>query len=746
MGAKHKMKHTLTLLATLLLAPLAALHAEDASEPAVKKSEVRGAPFHFRPKDGYVGDTIPFYWQGQYHVFYLLKGRWEHTVSTDLIHWQELPTALFPTEDPFGPDVRCWTGSIVEHEGLFYLFYTGQNKGRDPINDQKVMLATSKDLIHWEKKPDFTFYPDGKIYWNRKLNGPTDVSTHDRAFRDPDVFWNEQEKQWWMLLHALDWDEKRGCTGLYTSPDLLSWTPRAPLIRGFTLDCPNIFPLGDHWFVIAGQSYFISAKNPSGPWPLKEDGTGPLIQPFNGPFSHVPKSLFDGRRRLVFGTIKGGVQDGTLGMAKELYSGSDGRQLFVRPAAEITAAFTETALDLSNHPSPVNPDGAWSYVGGKLCVSTDGSVRFNTPDDYMLQCTVLLDPAATLTVRLRQQADGAGFPLVVNPAQQTVTVPKGKEKRFTRTVALDSSLPVSIQAFVSGSIIELFINDRFAFSCREYDYSKGALGLEVAGGQMKISNLTVKTLPAPAAAVSLGMRTERLVNGEQETVRSEAIGGASQDAGKETSRLIRNLESGKPQTLVYYGTSLSGGHWSKQATKVLKSRYGNLITVHNRAKGGVDSKWGRENVGERVALLKPDAVTIEFSMNDAIANRGIPVEKARDNLLAMIDTLRRDNPDVELLLLTMNPLDGEAAARPANHPYYRGSLPEYYQMVRDVAASHGLRLIDLNKVWLEWMKKNPEEFPNLAPDGVHPQEAGCREIILPSFLEGLGLADLAPRG
>jgi lysophospholipase L1-like esterase len=139
--------------------------------------------------------------------------------------------------------------------------------------------------------------------------------------------------------------------------------------------------------------------------------------------------------------------------------------------------------------------------------------------------------------------------------------------------------------------------------------------------------------------------------------------------------------------------------------------------------------------------LKPDTVTIEFSMNDAISSRRITVDAARDNLLAMIDTIRRDNPDVELFLLTMNPIGGKAAARPANHAYYRGNLPEYYQMVRDVAASHGLRLIDLHEVWNDWREKNPEEFATLVPDGVHPNEEGCREVILPGFLEGLGLAE-----
>lgn len=61
-------------------------------------------------------------------------------------------------------------------------------------------------------------------------------------------------------------------------------------------------------------------------------------------------------------------------------------------------------------------------------------------------------------------------------------------------------------------------------------------------------------------------------------------------------------------------------------------------------------------------------------------------------------------------------------------------------MVRDVAASHGLRLIDLHEVWNKLLRQNPEQFAALVPDGVHPNEEGCREVILPGFLRGLGLA------
>lgn len=82
---------------------------------------------HFRPQDAKAGDVIPFYWKGDYHLFYLKGPDWAHVVSRDLLRWQELPNALIKGSDLLGPDWESiWTGSVVEHGGTFYLFYTGK--------------------------------------------------------------------------------------------------------------------------------------------------------------------------------------------------------------------------------------------------------------------------------------------------------------------------------------------------------------------------------------------------------------------------------------------------------------------------------------------------------------------------------------------------------------------------------------------------------------------------------------------
>ena len=60
--------------------------------------------YHFTV-DQWMNDPIPFFWDGQYHVFFQHNPaeagwglmHWGHAVSRDLVHWDEMPIALTPT-------------------------------------------------------------------------------------------------------------------------------------------------------------------------------------------------------------------------------------------------------------------------------------------------------------------------------------------------------------------------------------------------------------------------------------------------------------------------------------------------------------------------------------------------------------------------------------------------------------------------------------------------------------------------
>jgi hypothetical protein len=67
-------------------------------------------------------------------------------------------------------------------------------------------------------------------------------------------------------------------------------------------------------------------------------------------------------------------------------------------------------------------------------------------------------------------------------------------RRFGGRLALDFAAPVKIQAFVQGTILECFVNERWAFTCRAYDFDAGGLGIRAAGGRAVITELSVRTL------------------------------------------------------------------------------------------------------------------------------------------------------------------------------------------------------------------------------------------------------------
>ena len=52
--------------------------------------------------------------------------------------------------------------------------------------------------------------------------------------------------------------------------------------------------------------------------------------------------------------------------------------------------------------------------------------------------------------------------------------------------------PLTLTVFVQGSIIECFVDDAYAFSCRAYDYRAGGLKLDLVAGEVEIEQWQVR--------------------------------------------------------------------------------------------------------------------------------------------------------------------------------------------------------------------------------------------------------------
>ena len=449
----------------------------------------------FRPKIGVFGDPIPFYWNGQYHVFYLRGGRpnipWYHIVSDNLVDWREYPHPAISVDGAVdswdGGDM--FTGSVTENGGRFYCFYCGSN-GANPKGNQGIRLATSDDLVLWKKQADFVIVPDGKIY----------NATRIRDFRDAFPYKIEGRNEWWMVLCAQTSDKKQAA-GVYTSNDLQQWTP-APPLKADGQECPDLFKIGDTYYLIGGDHYSYSKD-------LRGKFTAPIQRVIDRPGIYAGKRMFDGKRNIWVGWISdttslsdGDKQNwgGTMCSPRELLPGPDG-VLYVRPVKEVIDAFNQTAVDLKTA-SRHFETAQWSSDDGQMTSkSVPARATFDVPAEGMLNMTLKLSNDAKVTIAFRTDESGKqeGYLYTLTPSTSTV-VTHGQGINWSREgCRINVDQPVTIRAILIGQSIEFFVNDQYAFTRTAYDLPEGELGIQITKGSVTLQDLSFKQLPPKSA-------------------------------------------------------------------------------------------------------------------------------------------------------------------------------------------------------------------------------------------------------
>ena len=208
--------------------------------------------FHFSPEHGWMNDPNGMvYLDGEYHLFYQYNPygsmwanmSWGHAVSTDLVSWTYLPTALIP--DSLG---AIFSGSAVIDvnntagfgKNAMVAIYTSNGK----TQQQSIAYSTDRGRT-------FTKYAKNPVLPNP---GITD-------FRDPKVSWNEAANQWVMALAT-----KQTVT-FFGSANLKDWTKLSEFGEGIgshaaVWECPDLFPM-----TYQGKTKWvlIVSLNPGGP-------------------------------------------------------------------------------------------------------------------------------------------------------------------------------------------------------------------------------------------------------------------------------------------------------------------------------------------------------------------------------------------------------------------------------------------------------------------------------------------------
>jgi lysophospholipase L1-like esterase len=201
----------------------------------------------------------------------------------------------------------------------------------------------------------------------------------------------------------------------------------------------------------------------------------------------------------------------------------------------------------------------------------------------------------------------------------------------------------------------------------------------------------------------------------------------------EPPSFVRELRGGKPQIIVAYGTSLTaGGAWVAGLQQALDKKFPGKAKVINSGKGAMCSVWGVENLDAQVLANQPDALIMEFSVNDAYLPYKLTVKDCEKNLTTILDRVQVARPHCQVILMVMNPPIRE-------HAKNRPELAKFDAVYRRVAAERGLLLIDHGPPWQKILRRGEPAYLKLVSDGVHPDAAGSLEITLPTILKALGL-------
>lgn len=190
--------------------------------------------YHHTPAYGWMNDPNGmFYKDGVYHLYFQYNPygsvwgnmHWGHSTSTDLMHWKFEGCAIVP--DAWG---AIFSGScVVDHENTagfgkeaVVAFYTSAKAS--PWGDvQSQSMAYSLD--------------NGKTFV--KYEGNPILTSSEKDFRDPKVFWYAPGKHWVMMLAVGQHME------IYSSVNLKEWKKESEFgamqgAHGGVWECPDL--------------------------------------------------------------------------------------------------------------------------------------------------------------------------------------------------------------------------------------------------------------------------------------------------------------------------------------------------------------------------------------------------------------------------------------------------------------------------------------------------------------------------
>lgn len=398
---------------------------------------------HGRPEQGWINDPNGcIFVDGVHHVFFQFNPdapvhgniHWGHATSTDLVHWTQQKTALFPqagSADAAG----VWSGVIALDHGVPTAFYTGI---AETEHVSEVMTATSnRELLTWKQE-------------QRGIVGmPAEPNIGD--VRDPFLFTFDGSQY---AIQGAGYRDGTPVILLYRCTTMTEWEYLGPLLTGGSGVCAEWAP--------ANIWECPQLVQVDGQWVL-------LLSLWNKDANHLDRvtylrgELKVGGAGLVFEPTGGGLVDkGADFYAPQVVAGTKDEPRTLLWAWSWEKSRAEADILASGWA------GVLTYA--RVLSFRDGILRSQPVAEVQsLRAEVMNDVVGSYAVPVTERA----FEIVSDGPTELVLIDGGSEKSV---VAVEGG-----RILVDGSLIEAFGPDGIPETTRAYPHESSRFEVRSAG-------------------------------------------------------------------------------------------------------------------------------------------------------------------------------------------------------------------------------------------------------------------------
>jgi beta-fructofuranosidase len=434
--------------------------------------------YHYVNPEGSLNDPNGLcFWKDQWHLFYQgyppedTRQHWGHAVSDDLIHWRDLPYAIYPD-----PEDCVYSGATLVEDDRVIAMYHGTKVGN--------MVAVSDDplLLNWEKVTGKAVIPIAS----------DDGSPLPYRVFDPCI-WKKDGMYYALSGGTVPFTDDGRHTAadfLFRSKDLRTWEYLHPFVEGdrFTLvgddgACPYFWPIGDRHIMLffshmSGGQYLLGDYDTARDKFVVTNG-GKFNMGAWGPAGvHAPSATPDGKDVIVtFNMNPGMPTDGwdqimTLPRRLTLIGESEIGQ---EPAGDIESLRGDHG-HLDAVTLPANKEVVLDGIDGN---AMEIIAVIDAKGAATVEMDVLRSPDAEEYTRIsffanrgmRHNGLWKGRPNGVVSLDMThgSTLP-GATSRPPEIVdvVIEEGEPLELRVFIDRSVVEVFVNGRQCLAVRVY--------------------------------------------------------------------------------------------------------------------------------------------------------------------------------------------------------------------------------------------------------------------------------------